>query len=216
MIQVKFPNPIPPSHKRFSLQLCFIMLIHKIMRISFDLDFVIFNIEPLYKRANLELNVPYRRPMYYSIKQCYPEHVTRRLFELFSSDALYMMPLISMEYPDILNKLLQDDRYDISFVTQRRLSQPQKTYRQLRNAGINCRFDQIYDRPGPKVDVLKEIQTDLHFDDSPYVVADCLDAGVNITMISNDGTPYNHHLRNRVQHYPDLKTALIKTGILTR
>lgn len=186
------------------------------MRISFDLDSVIFDIEPLYIQANQEFGVKYKIAHSWDLDQCYPTNVVARLIELFKDDSLYTMPLISTEYPAILNNLLQDPKYDVFFVTKRRLQQPQKSYQQLRNAGINCRLDQVYDKKQPKVEVLKEIKTDLHFDDGPHVVNDCLHHGVNIVMISNNKTLYNHHLRPRVQYYSDLKTALIKTGILQR
>lgn len=186
------------------------------MKISFDLDSVIFDIEPLYIQANNEFGVEYKIPHHWDIDKCYPANVTERLLELFQDDSLYTMPLISQEYPVILNDLLRNPKYEISFVTQRRLQQPEKSFAQLRNAGINCRIDQVYDRKQPKVEVLQEIKTDLHFDDGPHVVSDCLNAGVNVAMISNQKTLYNHYLRNRVQHYSDLKTALVKTGILGR
>lgn len=186
------------------------------MKISFDLDSVIFDIEPLYIQANREFGVEYKRAWHWDIDKCYPANVTARLLELFKDDSLYTMPLISQEYPLILNSILRDPRYETFFVTQRRLQQPEKSFAQLRNAGINCTFAQVYDKKQPKVEVLKEIGTDLHFDDGPHVVGDCLREGVNIAMISNDSTMYNHYLRDRVEHYKDLKTALIKTGIIER
>lgn len=186
------------------------------MRISFDLDSVLFDIEPLYIQANKEFGVEYKRNWHWDLEKCYPANVTARLLELFADDSLYTMPLISQEYPAILNSILRDPKYQVSFVTQRRLQQPEKSFRQLRNAGIQCQFSQVYDRKQPKVEVLKEIKTDLHFDDGPHVVSDCLRDGVNVAMISNDTTLYNHYLRERVQHYNNLKTALIQTGIITR
>lgn len=186
------------------------------MKISFDLDNVIFDIEPLYIQANAEFGMEYKRAQHWDVDKCYPANVTARLLELFKDDVLYKMPLMSQEYSTILNNLLQDPEYQVFFVTQRRLQQPDKSFAQLRSAGINCRYDQVYDKSQPKIDVLKEIQTDLHFDDSPIVVSDCLRDGINIAMISNDSTLYNHHLRGRTKFYSDLKTALIKTGILGR
>ena len=184
------------------------------MRISFDLDSVLFDITPLYKRACAEFGFTYHPPFDYDIYNAYPKNVATRLWELFSDDILYTTPIISREYPVILNNLLKNSKYDVFFVTQRVLKQPKKSFMQLRNAGINCNLAQVYDNPTPKVDVLKQIKTDLHFDDSPHVVADCIRDGVNIAMISNETTPYNHHLRNRVNYYSDLKTAMLKTGII--
>lgn len=186
------------------------------MKISFDLDNVIFDIEPLYIQANAEFGVEYKKPWHWDIDKCYPANVTARLFELFKDDVLYKMPLVSQEYPTILNSLLHDPKYKVFFVTQRRLQQPEKSFAQLHRAGINCKYTQVHDKKPPKIEILKAIKTDLHFDDGPHVVSDCLRAGVNVAMISNDKTLYNHHLRGRVPYYPDLKTALVKTGILDR
>lgn len=184
------------------------------MRVSFDLDSVIFDITPLYKRACAEFGFTYHPPFDYNIYNAYPGNVATRLMELFADDDLYKMQIISREYPAILNSLLQNSKFDVFFATQRRLKQPEKSFKQLRNAGINCNFAQVYDDPNPKIENLKRIKTDLHFDDSPSVVADCIRDGVNIVMISNENTPYNHHLRDRVKYYDNLKTALIKTGII--
>ena len=186
------------------------------MRISFDLDNVIFNIEPLYKRANSEFGVEFKRPTHWDVDKCYPSNVTARLFELFADDSLYTMPLISAEYPMILNNILKNNKYETFFVTQRVLQQPQKSFQQLRNAGINCHYEQVYDKKAKKVDVLKELDIDLHFDDSPYVIADCMRTGVKVAMISNNHTLYNHHLRDQIQYYKNLKTALLQTGINIR
>ncbi len=108
------------------------------------------------------------------------------------------------------------EQYNLPNTRVRTISATMTPTLRASNAGINCTFSQVYDKKQPKVEVLKEIGTELHFDDSPNVVGDCLREGVNIAMISNDTTLYNHYLRNRVQHYTDLKTALIKTGIIGR
>lgn len=186
------------------------------MIISFDLDSVLFDIEPLYKQACLETGVKYVKPKYWAINECYGEDTTKRLFELFGDDKLYTMPIISKEYPKLLNQILNNPNIETFFVTQRFKQQPEKSYHQLRNAGIECRFNQVFDEKRPKVEVLKDIKTDLHFDDSPIVVGDCLKEGVNVAMISNNNTLYNHYLRNRVKHFENLKVALIKSGILSR
>ena len=187
------------------------------MRISFDLDNVIFDIEPLYKMACDDFNIPYQVPRSWDINKCYPPNVTERLLTLFTMDILYTMPLISAEYPALINQLIDNKNHSVFFVTQRRRAQPAKTFTQLRNAGIHCSRPQVYDRgPQPKINVLTELNPDIHFDDSPNVVTDCLREKIPVTMISNDATPYNHHLRGTVPHYPDLKTALIKNNLLGR
>ncbi|MBD5388816.1 hypothetical protein HDR63_00995 [bacterium] len=81
--------------------------------------------------------MPYRAPTHWDIDKCYPPNVTERLLTLFTMDILYTMLLISAQYPVIINQLMNNKNHSVFFVTQRRLGQPEKSYRQLRNAGIN-------------------------------------------------------------------------------
>ncbi len=182
-------------------------------RISFDLDDVIFNLKPLVKEAFKRAGQPYKKQTSWDIASIYDESVCNHLIDLWSDDMLYNMPVLDKRIPYILNSLIANKEMEIFFVTERRLKQPEKTFRQLRNAGINCSFSQVYDMPGLKSDILREIKPDLHFDDSPFVIKGCMEKDVPIVMISNDSTLYNHHLRPYVEYYANLRTALIKKGI---
>ena len=183
------------------------------MKVSFDLDSVIFNLKPIYQLAFRDAGVPYTKPTHYDLYKDYDPVIADNIIALFSDDILYQMPVLDSGIPMIINSLIARPDMDVVFVTERRLKQPQKTYAQLRNAGINCTFDQVYDKPGAKPDILKSFGPDVHFDDGPHVVSGCLELKVPIVMISNNSTLYNHHLRPYVPHYNCLRTALIKTGI---
>jgi hypothetical protein len=183
-------------------------------KITFDLDSVIFDIKPLYKTAFRRAGVPYQKPTSWNLNEAYNnEMVINNLLELFGDDMLYQMPLLDKNIPYILNNLMKNPEYDILFVTERMHKQPAKTFDQLRGAGINCSYNQVVDQVGLKSDILKDLKTTMHFDDGPLVVAGCLDKDVPVTMISNNDTLYNHHLRNRVQYYDTLHRALIATGV---
>ena len=187
------------------------------MRISIDLDDVIFNTIPLYKLAFNEVGRTFVKPTNWDLTQCYDDIIIKKLFEFFVSDILYTMPLIDKKIPTILNGLMQNPDLQIFFVTQRVAKNPNKTYQQLLNAGIKCSFDQVFDKMGDKSDILHdEVKTDLHFDDSPYVINGCIKKNVPIVMISNNTTKYNHSLRDKVEHYKNLRSALIQKGIYTR
>ena len=183
------------------------------MRISFDLDDVIFNLNPINMMAFERAGLPYVRQTSWNIDEIYDESVCKNLVELWGDDVLYRMPVLDTKIPHMLNVLMARPDMEILFVTERRLKQPEKTYRQLRNAGIKCNRDQVYDKIGFKSDILRELKPDIHFDDSPLVIKGCLDKGVPVVMISNNSTLYNHHLRPYVEHYPNLRTALIQKGV---
>ncbi len=183
-------------------------------KLTFDLDNVIFNMKPLYEEAFRRAGVPYVKPTSWVLADSYSnDTVVNNLLELFGDDMLYTMPVLDKNIPYILNNIMLRPEYEVLFVTERMHKQPAKTFEQLRRAGINCTYEQVYDQKGLKSDILKALKTDMHFDDGPLVVSGCLDKGVPVTMISNNNTLYNHYLRDRVQHYDSLRNALIAHGI---
>lgn len=183
------------------------------MKVSFDLDSVIFDLNALMSRAFTGSGQKYTYPTNWNIYACYSADIAQKMECLFRDDYLYQTPLLDKKMPEILNSLMKRPDLEVCFVTERRTKQPLKTFNQLKSAGINCSFNQVYDQEGAKADILKQINTDLHFDDSPIVVKGCLEQHVPIVMISNNTTPYNYHLRNRVEHYVNLRTALICKGL---
>jgi len=190
------------------------------MKISFDLDDVIFDTQFLFESAFKEYGKTFSYDIYtdYSLKN-FDSNITNRLFDLFKDNLLYTMPLLDNRLPSILNSLMKQPDLKILFVTQRLLKQPFKSFKQLRNAGIQCSFKQVYDKNGKKSDILKQINPDYHFDDSPNVISGCLEKNIPIVMISNDKTRYNHYLRKDPRlknYYPDLISALIDMGIYTK
>ena len=184
------------------------------MKISFDLDNTLFDMEEVYKIACREYNVKYHRPKHWAVYDCYPKEVADRMLELFAEDVLYTMPIINKKYAKIVNGLIESSEHQVYFVTERRLKQPEKSYQQILNGGIKASFNQVYDREPPKYKVLQEIGVDLHLDDSPNIVKDCLEHNIPIIMISNHKTPYNHFLRSKVEHYKNIQEALKAKGII--
>ena len=183
--------------------------------ITLDLDNVIFDMTPLYQEAFRRANAPYVKPTNWDLYKSYDNiAVIENLSNLFGDDLLYSMPVLDKKIHYLLNDLLARPDLEVLFVTERKYKQPEKTFNQLRRAGIKCSFNQVYDQHGKKSDILKDIiKPDMHYDDGPLVVSGCLDKGVPVTMISNNRTLYNHYLRDRVQHYDCLRRALKETGV---
>ena len=176
--------------------------------ISIDLDNVIFDMEPLFKMAFKKEHRKFVLPTNYDITKCYNERIVSALMDLFQSDYLYQMPLLYPTIPEALNNLMARPDIKVVFVTERIKKQPDKTFRQLHNAGIHCSLSQVYDIPGAKPDILKEIAPTVHYDDSPNVILGCIERHVPVVMISSAKTPYNHNLCEIVENYRGLLTAL--------
>ena len=186
------------------------------MLITLDLDNVIFNMKPIYQKAFRQAGQKYKKQTSWDIDSVYEEEVCCNLINLWTSDYLYKMPVLDKKIPQILNNLMAQKDIKILFVTERLLKQPKKSFQQLRRAGIKCTFDQVIDKPGLKSDILKELRPDIHFDDSPFVIKGCIKKSVPVVMISNNSTLYNHDLRDRVEHYPNLRAALIGKGLIQK
>lgn len=186
--------------------------------VTFDLDDTIFNTYPLFEYAFNEAGLKFTYDIYTSwdLSEWCDATTLKNLYRLFKDDLLYTMPLLDKDLPNIFNTLMNKSDLKVLFVTERLLKQPHKTFQQLQNAGIKCSFEQVYDKDGKKSDILREIGTNLHFDDSPKVVYECLKKHIPVIMISNQYTLYNHHLRSKVEHYESLKSALIHKGFYTK
>ena len=181
-------------------------------RISIDLDNTIFDMATEYRAIIESHGCKYRSPVSYNVYNCgYPTHVADALCEMFQSDTVYNTRVFDEKLPGALNAIYQDPRYMLFYITERDLSHGRdKT--QLNNAGIICDDFRLINY-SPKVEILKKYKINLCFDDAPHVVAGCLENNIDVVMISNDDTAYNHHLRSQVEHYPNLMMALKKRGL---
>lgn len=187
------------------------------MKITLDLDDVIFNTGPLFNVAFKHFGLKFFPATDWDLYKCYPDYVVEYLYNyLFGHDMLYTMPIQNRQLAIMLNDLIKNSEHEILFVTERKLKQPLKTFQQLQNAGIKCSLEQVYDKNGKKSDILRELQPDLHFDDSPSVIKGCIEKHVPIVMISNNFTLYNHYLRNQVEYYRNLRSALIGKGVYNK
>ena len=120
---------------------------------------------------------------------------------------------MNTKIPELLNRMATRDDIEIYFITERPIATADMDVRQLQNAGIICDKKQVVNHK-PKIEALSKYNIDLCFDDSPNIVCDCIANNIDIVMISNPDTPYNHHLRDQVEHYPDLVTALTRRNII--
>ncbi len=180
-------------------------------RIAIDLDNTVFNVAEKYRAIIESHNCEYVPPISYDVyKNGYPMDVADALWQMLHSDAIYNTRLFDSEIPAILNAIYTNPEYMLFFITER---PDGDDWEQLKRAGIICDRAHVVNH-APKIEALKQHNIDICFDDSPSVVAACLDNNIDIMMISNYDTAYNHHLRTRTKHYPDLVTALRSCGII--
>ncbi|MBO4480691.1 MAG: hypothetical protein J5742_03670 [Alphaproteobacteria bacterium] len=180
-------------------------------RIAIDLDNTIFNLAEKYRATIEKLNCRYTPPVSYDVYQnSYPEPVADALYDMLHSDAIYSTSLFDGQIPAALNTIYNDPKYMLFYITER---PDGDDWGQLKNAGIICDKTRVVNCT-PKINALKKHNIDLCFDDSPSVVASCLDNNIDIVMISNEDTAYNHHLRGRTEYYPTLMMALKKRGVI--
>lgn len=180
-------------------------------RIAIDLDNTIFNVAEKYRAVIESHNCKYTPPISYDVyNNGYPMVVADALNQMLHSDVIYNTRLFNSEIPAILNAIYNNPAYMLFYITER---PDGDDWGQLRRAGIICDRARVVNHT-PKIEALKQHNINLCFDDSPSVVAACLDNNIDVVMISNYDTAYNHHLRERTSYCPDLKTAFRLRGLI--
>ncbi len=174
--------------------------------VSIDLDNVLFDnkelIIPIFKKYGYE----YFPPKDWEMSE-YPEEVKKDIFNLFREPKFAEQPLIEK---DIRYKLHEINKiYDVKFVSNRFGMLFLSTFKQLLIQFPDFfSIEKLIFVASKKSNVLKKYDLEMHFDDSPYVVEDLKRNNLNITMVSNDDTLYNHYLRESVNYVSRLSEGL--------
>lgn len=193
--------------------------------ISLDLDNTVFDLEPVYKMGFIGFpQYKYKSPISWAVYECYPREIADKILGYFRTIENYKTPLLYKRYPKLISKWQQ--KYNIKIITSRRSNEPDvlfqgnmiswvryQTYEQIKRAGIPIKMDDVIDVNGhSKIEAFHKENIDLVIDDSPVVIEECLDAGVDCIMISTKKTPYNHYLREKVVWVKNLfEVAKIKS-----
>lgn len=179
--------------------------------ISLDLDNTVFDLEPVYKMGFIGFpQYKYKSPISWAVYECYPREIADKILGYFRTIENYKTPLLYKRYPKLISKWQQ--KYNIKIITSRRSNEPDvlfqgdmiswvryQTYEQIKRAGIPIKMDDVIDvNEHSKIEAFHKENIDLVIDDSPVVIEECLDAGVDCIMISTKKTPYNHYLREKV------------------
>lgn len=183
------------------------------MRIAIDLDNTVFDTTRMIRDICTRHGVDFNMMNIYDVYQCFPKNVADEIMHAFDSPELRKMPVLNKKIPQTLNCIINRPDTDVYFITERPTETAAMDIEQLKNAGIIFNPHNIV-HCKPKIGALCNYGINLCFDDSPNIVCDCIKHSIDVVMISNKDTPYNHQLRERVEYYPDLMTALTKRGII--
>jgi len=193
--------------------------------ITIDIDDVIFDTNrPLFRRAYEICGKPFVATTDYAMSNI-PDDVRNEFFKLIYSDAIYQGRLCDDRIPYWLNLLMRNPWYKVIFVSARPASQTRGTFAQIRNNGIKLTdtkklfcvgarqdFSGADIMKRSKRDVILEMGSDLHIDDGPHNIAECIDAGIHAVLISNRKTTWNHsyaeQMHGKIGIAPGLIAAL--------
>lgn len=157
------------------------------IKIGLDLDNCIFDSEPIYKKAFEGTNYKYFLPQRYLISETYPKEVSDKLLHLFQCEECEFHVITA-------RKSFNDPLLD--------------TFKQLQRYNFQIPLSNIHITTLNKTATILKYKIDYMLDDNPHVIEDCLNSKATPILISNEKTPYNQYLRNRVEWHPDVKTAL--------
>ena len=169
------------------------------MKIGIDLDAVLFDISVIFKEANESLGIEYIPPDVWSM-DCYTADVKMEIFRrLKDPEHVGNMPLTE-PLIDLVEHFYnwKKEGHDLYIVSSR--------YRECHHITRTlCEYmfpmmDDIHLVTESKKDKLIELDIDVHIDDGPHVVEECIQNEIPIIMISNEKTPYNYYLRDKVSH----------------
>lgn len=180
-------------------------------KIAIDLDNTVFDTARLIHDICARHNADFNAMTSYDLYTCLPKNVVDEIMNAFNTVELHNMPVLHSKIPEILNKMHDRPDTEVYFITERPVAAADMDIGQLTRAGI------IFDRKNivhckPKIDALRDYGINLCFDDSPNIVRDCITNNIDVVMISNQDTPYNHDLRNSVEYYANLADALVARG----
>ena len=169
-----------------------------------DLDNTIFDTKPLLM-AGFKDQRFYRPPTTYNIDLCYPLEISSVLRKIFDGDAVYHTPLLFQDYTGIVNALQRN--YKVLYITHR--NSVEKTQKQLYLNRISTKPEQIIlTKEQSKITTILDKHVDFVVDDSPYVIAACIPAGLPHLMVSTSETPYNYKLRKIASWDTSLHTLM--------
>ena len=176
--------------------------------ISIDLDNTLYLNKAIFEKIFEKHKIPFYPSKHWDLTD-YPEKIRNDIFEMFSQKTFVEQPLIEEDIGKLLAEV--NKIYDIKFISSRDASLFLATARKmLIEFPEFFTIDRLFFSKNKKSSILKYMDLETHFDDSPEVIEDLKDNKINYTMISSDNTLYNHDLRKDNPYVEKLSDGLIR------
>jgi FMN phosphatase YigB (HAD superfamily) len=175
--------------------------------VAIDLDNTLFLNKALFEKVFEKHGMNYYPSKHWDMRD-YPEEIRKEIFELFNKKEFVNQPLIEKDIGKLLNET--NKVFDVKFVSAREEELFLETAKRLMVEFPEFfTLDKLLFSSSRKSDILKTMDLETHFDDSPEVIEDLKKNDLNFIMISNNNTPYNHKLRKDTSYIEKLSDGLI-------
>lgn len=187
------------------------------MIITIDLDNTLLNSHETFKTFCDKYNYP----LYLPIKDWHFNDQTPETKHFLNeaivsdkiSETLFDGKIWNKKIPRILEIL--SEKHTIYFISSRSTNMQHKTKIQLLENNIKlAKIKVLCTGNISKIDTLKAFKTNLHIDDAPNIIEECISNNIPHIMYSNEMTPYNHHLRSKANHYVNTWEKILKMVLL--
>lgn len=176
--------------------------------VSVDLDNTLFLNKAIFKKVFEKHGIDYYPSKYWDMRD-YPNEIRKEIFELFNKKEFVNQPLIEKDIGKLLNET--NKAFDIKFVSSRGELLFLETAKQLMIEFPEFfTLDKLLFSGSKKSNILKTMDLEMHFDDSPEVIEDLKKNNLSFIMISNNDTLYNHELRKDTSYVEKLSDGLIR------
>lgn len=176
--------------------------------VSVDLDNTLFLNKAIFKKVFEKRGIDYYPSKYWDMRD-YPIEIRKEIFELFNKKEFVNQPLIEKDIGKLLNET--NKAFDVKFVSSRGELLFLETAKQLMIEFPEFfTLDKLLFSGSKKSNILKTMDLEMHFDDSPEVIEDLKNNNLSFTMISNNDTLYNHELRKDTSYVEKLSDGLIR------
>jgi uncharacterized HAD superfamily protein len=185
------------------------------MRIGIDLDSVMLDLNFLFETVHARHYEAYQPPVDWKMSN-FKQEIREELFAAFrnSRTMSHLMWLHPLGQIQSFMRELKSEGHNLYIISSRFEEVQNETFMMI-HAAFGDYYKTAWIKEGSKIEAFQLFKIDIHIDDSPSVIQDCITSKVIPIMISNATTPYNFHMREKVNNCDNLLIAKEFIDIIT-